>query len=150
MRAFLLAALLGVVACGLSGPVPLKWGEESCRHCHMTLADRRFGAEILTRRGRALAYDDAGCAAEAIADGEVAAGEVDSVWVVDYTHPDRLIPADSATLVRSGAFLTPMGSGLAATASTLEAQGLAADMHGTVLRWHEVLALASGGGLRPR
>lgn len=148
MRPALLVAL-GLAACGISGPVPLKWGEESCRHCHMTLADRRFGAEIITTHGRALAYDDAGCAAEAIAEGEVAATEVREVFVVDYTHPDQLVAADSATFIRSPNFLTPMGSGVAATATAVAAEGLAADLHGTLLHWSDVVALAQGGGLRP-
>lgn len=144
-----LALGLGLVACGVSGPVPLKWGEESCRHCHMTLADRRFGGEIITTRGRALAYDDAGCAAEAIADAEVPAGEVREVWVVDYLHPDHLLPADSSVFVRSRQFLTPMGSGVVAVADSVAARGLASAQDGTVLRWAEVVDAAKGGGLRP-
>lgn len=144
-----LALGLGLVACGVSGPVPLKWGEESCRHCHMTLADRRFGAEIVTTRGRALAYDDAGCAAEAIADAEMPAGEVGTVWVVDYLHPDHLLPADSSVFVRSRVFLTPMGSGVVAVTDSAAARGLAAERDGAVLRWAEVVDAAKGGGLRP-
>jgi len=56
-----------VAACGVAGPVPLEWDEASCTHCHMTLADRRFGAEVVTTKGRALQFDDVGCAAEHIA-----------------------------------------------------------------------------------
>ena len=145
----LLALAAAAAACGVSGPVPLKWGEESCRHCHMTLADRRFGAEIVTTRGRALAFDDAGCAAEAIAMEETPAAEVREVWVVDYLHPDHLLPADSAVFVRSRTFPTPMGSGVVATPGDSAAQVLARASAGTVLRWSDVLTLARDNGLRP-
>lgn len=144
-----LALLLTLAACATAGPVPLQWGVASCSHCHMTLADRRYGAEIVTVRGRAYPYDDAGCAAEAIATGEVAAAEVGGVWVVDYTDADRLLPADSATFVRSATFRTPMGSGLAAAPDPRAAAALAARVQGTVLRWADVLELARSEGLRP-
>ena len=108
----------------------------------MTLADPRFGAEIITVRGRVLAYDDAGCAAEAIADGEVAEGDVREVWVIDYSRPDRLISSDSAIFVRSQGLRTPMGSGVAATAGRDAARGLAVDLRGTVLDWRGVVAAA--------
>ena len=148
MRPLLLAALL-LSACAAAGPVPLRWGEESCRHCHMTLADRRFGAEIVTTRGRDLSFDDAGCAAEALAFGETAAAEVSSVWVIDYGHPDSLIAAEGAVFVRSTALHTPMGSGVVATADSAAAAVLARDSQGVVLLWSEVLAAAKRGELRP-
>lgn len=148
MRPAVLLAL-GLVACGVSGPVPLRWGAESCRHCHMTLADPRFGAEIVTRHGRVLAYDDAGCAAEAIADGEVEAGEVGRVFVIDYDRPDRLISADSATFVRGARFKTPMGSGVIAAATLAAARELANGPDDRVMPWAEVVGMARAGGLRP-
>jgi copper chaperone NosL len=148
MRAAVVGALL-ITACAAAGPVPLRWGEESCRHCHMTLADKRFGAEIVTTRGRDLSFDDAGCAAEHLAFGETPAAEVSSVWVIDFGHPDSLIAAESAAFVRSAAFRTPMGSGVVAMADSASARALADESHGTVLRWADVLVAAKSGGLRP-
>jgi len=148
MRPALFFALL-VTACAAAGPVPLRWGEESCRHCHMTLADKRFGAEIVTTRGRDLSFDDAGCAAEALAFGETPAAEVSSVWVIDYGHPESLIAAEGAVFVRSTAFHTPMGSGVVAVGGSAAASALAHESEGTVMRWAEVLAAAKGGELRP-
>jgi copper chaperone NosL len=148
MRVGLSLALL-ITACAAAGPVPLRWGEESCRHCHMTLADKRFGAEIVTTRGRALSFDDAGCAAEHLAQEQTPAAEVSSVWVIDFGHPDSLIPAGTALFVRSTTFHTPMGSGVVATADSTAADALAHTSGGTVLRWNDVLAVAKAGGLRP-
>jgi copper chaperone NosL len=108
----------------------------------MTLADRRYGAEIVTKRGRALPFDDAGCAAEQLATREIGLDEVSSVWVVDYTHPDSLIPATGATFVRSKEIKTPMGSGVIATSDRASADSLAQAFHGEVLTWTEILSLA--------
>lgn len=131
-----------LAACGVSGPVPLHWNEDGCAHCHMTLADRRYGAEIITTKGRALPFDDAGCAAEQLATRELGLDEVSSVWVIDYTHPGALIPATGATFVRSKEFKTPMGSGVIATSDRATADSLAQAFHGEVLSWPDLLSLA--------
>ena len=142
--------VLLLLACGTPGPVALRWDEESCRHCHMILADRRFGAEVVTTRGRALSFDDAGCAANHLATGATPAAEVSSVWVIDYTHPGILIAADSALFVRSSAFHTPMGSGVVATPTLAAATALVHQTGGIVLTWDQVLAAARAGGLGAR
>lgn len=139
-RAGVLAVL--VAACGVAGPEPLGWNEAACTHCHMTLADRRFGAEIVTTRGRLLPFDDAGCAAEHLSSRAIGLDEVSSIWVIDYVHSDSLIAAATAHFVQSEAFHTPMGSGLAATADRATADSLARATGGTLRTWNEVLALA--------
>lgn len=139
-----------LLACGATGPEALRWGEATCRHCHMTLADRRFGAEVITTHGRLLSFDDAGCAANHLVAGDTPAVEVGSIWVIDYSHPDSLIPAATATYVRSATFLTPMGSGVIAVPTRVTADSLAHEVRGKVLTWTEVLALATAGQLGPR
>lgn len=139
-RAGVLAVL--VAACGVAGPEPLSWNEAACTHCHMTLADRRFGAEIITTKGRLLPFDDAGCAAEHVATRGIGLDEVSSIWVIDFVRPDTLIPAATAHFVQSAAFHTPMGSGIIATADAQAADSLARASDGKLLTWTEVLALA--------
>ena len=139
-RGGMLAVL--VAACGVTGPVPLEWEQAGCSHCHMTLADRRFGAEVITKRGRALPFDDTGCAADHLASRDIGLDEVSSVWVIDYLHPDSLIAAEGATFVKSEGFQTPMGSGIIATADAARADSLARAVGGELLSWTQVLALA--------
>ncbi len=116
----------------------------------MTLADRRFGAEVITTHGRALPFDDAGCAANHLVSGETPPAEVSSVWVIDYTRPDSLITASTAIFVKSERFPSPMGSGLVAVPDSARARTLAAEAQGTILTWSEVLGLAAQGQLGPR
>jgi copper chaperone NosL len=128
-----------LLACGAAAPVALRWDEESCRHCHMTLSDRRYGAEVVTVRGRTLAFDDAGCAAEYLAGGALPPEEVSSIWVIDYAKADTLIDARLAFFVQSDSFATPMGSGIIATASAGTAAELAEANAGTRLSWPDVV-----------
>ena len=61
LLAVLLVACLAS-ACG-SGPRPLVVGEDSCRYCRMTIDDPRFGAMVLTERGRIETFDSIECLA---------------------------------------------------------------------------------------
>lgn len=140
--------VLLLLACTAAGPVPLRWGEEACRHCHMTLADRRFGAELVGVTGRTYAFDDAGCAAEFVATGGIAESEIGSAWVVDLLAPDSLLDAATAAFVRSDSFPTPMGSGIVATRTPGAADSIATASAGTRLTWSDVLASARRGELR--
>ncbi len=148
MKRRALGLLLLLAACGAGGPVPLGWDEAPCTHCHMTLADRRFGAELVTVRGRILPFDDAGCVAEQLANGVTARGEVSSLWMVDFLHAEKFVAAEEGWFVRSSDFPTPMGSGIVAVQTRTSADSLAELHRGTVLRWDEVVVLAGRGDLR--
>lgn len=139
-----------VMACGVTGPVALDWGSDPCRHCHMTLVDQRFGAEVITTHGRVLVFDDAGCAANHLVAGGTPPTEVSSVWVIDFTRPDTLIAAATAVFVRSDSLRTPMGSGVVAVPDRRSAERLAAETRGILLTWNDVLAIAAQGQLGPR
>lgn len=76
-----LAVVLAAVGAGCGHPAPraLKLGEESCTHCHMTLEDPRFGAELVTTTGKVLAFDDAGCLATFLSTGGIPAERIHSL-----------------------------------------------------------------------
>ena len=42
-------------------PAEIRYGEDQCIHCHMTITDSRFVAEIVTAKGKALKFDAIEC-----------------------------------------------------------------------------------------
>jgi copper chaperone NosL len=137
------AALVGAaaLACGAPGPVPITLGERDCDHCHMTIADARFAAELVTRTGKVYLFDDVGCLATFTVSGSVPPEEVQSAWVSDIRHPGTFIPAQDAAFLRTDRVQTPMGSSLVAVPRAA-ADSLQAALGGTLLDWGEVLAAA--------
>jgi copper chaperone NosL len=136
--AFALTLLLLSAACTVPGPRPVVLGSEACAHCHMTVADDRFIAQLVTSTGKVLIYDDPGCLATALRDGVVADDQIRSLWVTDYLDPATLLDAEEAWFVQSDAVHTPMASGLVAVPSRTQADSLAAALSGTVVRWDAV------------
>lgn len=137
------AALLGAaaLACGEPGPVPIAFGEAACDHCHMTVVDQRFAAELVTRTGKVYAFDDAGCLASFTVGSLVAPEQVHSAWVTDFRNPGTLVPAQDAIFLRTDSIRTPMASNLLAVPRSA-GDSLQAALGGTLLDWAQVLAAA--------
>jgi NosL len=108
--AALAALTLWVVAPGTpaSGPVPVAWDKETCAHCHMHIGEPGFAAQLQTRDGAVLDFDDPGCLFE---------------WMARHTPPvsalyfhhasaDRWLTAADVAFIRKSP--SPMGFGLAA------------------------------------
>jgi copper chaperone NosL len=141
-----LAALV-LLAAGCAAPAarPLAIGSDACAHCHMRLADLRYGAELVTRTGKVLPFDDAGCLATFVLGDRPDATQVHSLWVSDFTRPDRLLPAEQAAFVRHPSFRTPMDHRIVALATAAAADSLVAALGGSGERldWSGVLRAAA-------
>ncbi len=104
----------------------------------MTISDPRFTAELVTRSGKVLGFDDPACLALFLQEGTVPPAQVHSLWVADFLHPDRWLDARRALYLRRADLPTPMASGLAAFASRAEAESVREASGGVLLDWDEV------------
>lgn len=106
------AALAGLPACSEVTPEPrkIKWGRDTCDFCHMTFADRRFGAQIWDADlHRTRIFDDFGCSVLSAYERGVLERDDVAWWVIDDADPDRWLDARTARF-RDDA-TTPMGYG---------------------------------------
>jgi copper chaperone NosL len=139
------AAVLLLAAASCSpGPEPIAYGSDACAHCRMVISDERFGAELVTRRGRVDKFDSIECLAAAL---DARAGEeVHSLWVTDHADPPRLIEAREAVFVHSSAVRSPMGMNLAAFGAGSAPDSLLRRFPGRVLSWEQVRTLVRERG----
>jgi len=141
------AALLALVACASPHPFPIVLGEDGCDHCHMTVVDPRFTAELLTTTGKGYRFDDIGCLAAFLAGGTVSKQREGQAWVNDFVHPGQWLAAPQAIYLRTDSLRTPMGSGLIAIGADGPVDSLRAALGATRLDWAAVRA-AGGHGSR--
>ena len=95
-------------------PQPLQYGKDACYTCKMTLIDKKFGAEIVTAKGKVYKFDDMNCMVNFINSGYLEDETLEHILVVDYTQPGKLIPAEKAFYLKSDEIRSPMASGVAA------------------------------------
>jgi copper chaperone NosL len=89
-------------------PVPIVWNREPCAHCRMLVGEPAFAAQLVTRGGDVLAFDDPGCLFHYL---EEQRPDVHRMWFHDSTA-ERWLTPEEVGFVRGAQ--TPMNYGLAA------------------------------------
>lgn len=95
-------------------PQPLQYGKDACYTCKMTLVDKKFGAELVTAKGKVYKFDDVNCMVNFINSGYLEGETLEHKLVVDYTQSGKLIPAEEAFYLKSDQIRSPMASEVAA------------------------------------
>jgi len=134
-------ALIGsAAACGTAKPDAIVYDADACAYCRMQISDPRFGAALVTVKGRTLKFDSIECLV-AYYKQAAAAHDVASVWVSNVRHPGQLVDATRARYIDLGGGRTPMGRahGWAAVSVAAEAMALGVADSTTLKRWSDLL-----------
>ncbi len=110
---------LAAAACGLallirsaqalpSEPQPVIWDKERCAECQMAVSERGFAAQLQTKDGRVLDFDDPGCLASYL---DKRTPEVHAIFF-HHLREERWLASAEARFVRIQP--TPMAYGLGA------------------------------------
>ncbi len=142
-----LIVLLG--ACGSAAadePPEISYGRDECDECHMIIDDPRSAAAYRLPDGTAVKFDDIG---GLLIHGHEAGELADAkVWVHDY-ETEEWIEGVSAWYVHSSEVSTPMAFGIAALSDEQQATDFAAEVGGEVMRWDDLVEMASEGVIEP-
>ena len=52
--------LLLISSCNTE-PQKINYGKDLCEHCKMTIMDKKFGAELITKKGKTMKFDSGEC-----------------------------------------------------------------------------------------
>lgn len=132
-----MATVLALSACNVE-PEPIVYGTDACHACKMTIMDRKFGAEVVTQKGKVFKFDDVNCLVNFLNEGSLTDRDVKYKLVIDYAQPEKLIAAGEAFYVKSPEIKSPMNSQVAAF-ETDEAHKLyRKQFNGFYLTWGEL------------
>jgi copper chaperone NosL len=139
-RATVGALAVAAAACGPSTPQVIADVGRPCDYCRMTISDARFGGQIITRKGKAHAFDSIECLASFwLQQPENNTGS--SVWVADYAKPGQWVRAEDALFARSEAHQSPMGLNLVSFRGGGDSTVAIPGLTGETMRWPQVLAV---------
>ncbi len=135
-----LALTLFLAGCD-AGPKSIRYGQDECAECKMTLVDQHYGAELITPKGKILKFDDLGCLRTYQQRAPKAPGVVPRLVVIEFNQPNTFLPVEQAFFLRHDRLRSPMGSGTAAfvTEAGLEATRRQLGGGGQLLRWPDVM-----------
>lgn len=134
-----IVANIVTTACSVK-PEPIKFGTENCDHCRMTISDNRFGAEIVTKKGRVYKFDDLKCLKDYLKQGDVTKENIHSLWAVDFSKPETLTDVEKSYLLYHDAIRSPMGSNTAAFAIEDSAKTYFKKYSGEELKWADFIS----------
>ena len=89
-------------------------GKDNCQYCKMTISDKRFGAEIVTKKGKVFKYDEAQCLLSDIKEKGINADDIKDIYLTDFCAKHGLIEVKKSLLLKSEEFKSPMGGNVAA------------------------------------
>lgn len=115
-------------------PQPIKMGE-ICSFCLMGVADNRFGAELITKKGKIYKFDDIHCLLEFMNAQKVPKEQQKRILFVNFETPHDFVDAENAFLLKSVDLRSPMGSNTAAFESLEKLKESQAKLGGKVIEW---------------
>lgn len=108
--------LLFLFAC-IPQPSPIQYGHDQCEFCKMTIMDDRFGAELVTTKGKVHKFDDLFCLNKYYQMQQAKDADYRYILVNDYLQKGTLIDLRHAHLLKAEALRSPMGGNMAAFSS---------------------------------
>lgn len=121
-------------------PEPLQYGEDACHTCKMTLMDKKFGAELVSNKGKVFKFDDVNCMLTYYHSNDTQPTEFSHRLVVDFSQPSKLIDAADAFYLKSPAVKSPMASQIAAFEQKDKMEQAKNELKGIYLVWGELVS----------
>jgi copper chaperone NosL len=104
----------------------------------MTIEDTRFGAEIVTKKGKILKFDAAECMINHLNKGKISESDVDKFYVIDFSRPSTLVDAVNSTFLISEKLPSPMGANLSCYLSKNSAENQKSSSGGDLYNWTDI------------
>lgn len=138
MRFIAAVLLISLLSC-TAEPEPLQYGQDACHTCKMTLMDKKFGAELVSKKGKVFKFDDVNCMLQFYHSGEVDPQEFAYRLVTDFSKPATLIEANDAFYLKSPQIKSPMASQIAAFGEKESMENTKKQLKGIYLVWGELV-----------
>lgn len=130
-----IALLLMLSSCNVS-PQPIHLNKDNCSYCEMTIADKRFGTELITDKGKVFKFDDMSCMYGFIKENK--GKGINHLYATDYLKPETLLPLEQLNVVKGNTVGSPMGGNMAAFQSLDSANAYAAKWQAKLIPLSEI------------
>lgn len=132
--------LLLLVSCG-GEPEPINYGHDECEYCRMLITDDKYGAELITDKGKVYKFDSIECLINyALVENLIGNNEV-TMLVDDFSNPGNFTDARTAFYLHNDEFRSPMGLNVMAFSDESKLSNFRSKNGGSSLSWIDVIEL---------
>lgn len=135
-----LFSFLFVIAC-TKNPEPIKYGSDECELCRMSIMDPKYGAEIVTEKGKVYKFDSIECLVNYSLKNNMIGDENNSMLVTDFSNPEMFIDVKKSFYVRNNSIRSPMGLNVSSFGTDVAKQSFIGKNGGQQLSWPELIEL---------
>lgn len=114
-----------------SKPEPINFGEDHCDFCKMSIVDPKYGAELVTDKGRLYKFDAVECMVPFMEENENMIFE--HKLAIAYDQAGKLLPVGQLVFAHSKVYKSPMGANIAAFADESKV-----DASAEILNWERL------------
>jgi len=122
-----------------TAPSPIRPGVDNCYYCKMTVSDTRFGAELITKKGKIYKFDDMHCILSYLKSSAVNKNDINAIYLTDFSDQHLLYKADESFLLQSTGLRSPMNGNIAAFRNEDSMKKALADFKGTSTTWSQLV-----------
>ena len=122
-----------------NGPQPIVLGKDNCHLCKMTITDARFGAEIVTKKGRVYKFDDIFCLVSFLKADASEQKNAQEIYFVDYAGKHQFLKSNLAILYSSADLRSPMNGNVAAFETKEKCKEATSSFTGNEVKWTDLL-----------
>lgn len=125
------------LSCAKTEAVPIKLNVDTCDFCKMSIADGKYGAEVITEKGRTYKFDDISCMLKY--SKENSNTKIAAYYANDYAQNNILIPAETAHFISGSEILSPMRGGIIAFSDANAAKQFQIKFNAEPMTWDAIL-----------
>ncbi len=119
-------------------PEVIQVGVDNCYFCKMTISDKKFGAELVTKKGKVFKFDDAVCLISFHKTKSIQEQEIATIYLVDFNNNHQFISSSEAKLLKSESLRSPMNGNIAAFRTENDLQKARKQFNGEQVNWSEL------------
>ncbi len=121
-----------------SGPSPLIPGKDNCQYCKMTISDIRFGAEVITEKGKIFKFDDPQCALSFLNSKSDPSFSVREIYFTDFSDKHTLIDSKNVVFLKSEVLKAPMGGNFVCFTNLDSLKQVMKEYPGSIAYWNDI------------
>lgn len=119
-------------------PDEIRYGDDQCNFCQMTIVDKAHAAQLVTDKGKQFKFDAIECMINQLIENKSIEQQT-HMLVADFGSPGSMVNAEEATYLVSEQIKSPMGANLSAFKNKAKAKEIQEEYTGNLFDWNGII-----------